>query len=231
MLHLEVRLLFSGCRLSFGALRAHTATLTCHVILNLLRLETVAGARLLVLHGNAGRRLVSILDLAACLRAILPDYLLRDVVAARFFRHCRLLVLVVGARLVIVHLVGLQLIVFWLGFVVFHVDHFIAAVILIVLFVVRGHHILEVWILLIHLWLFFKRLISFNFVSICLGLEPRLKVVLANGLVVLDFPHSLLLQTVRCSPFFELRLIVLASTSVSIFFQSIEKRHWLNLNL
>lgn len=146
MLHLQIRLLLGSCGHRFGTLWAHPSILGQHLVLNLLSLETVV----LVLHDNAaGRLLVGILG-PTCIGTILHDNMLLLLVEVLFVLTGRLSVFIIlVVRLVIVvivvvHLIALQLVIFWLGFVVLHVDHFVAAVIFVFVLIVLGHHVLEV---------------------------------------------------------------------------------------
>ena len=59
-------------------------------------------------------------------------------------------VLIVGVRILASYLIILQLIILRLGFVVFHINHFVAAIVLVFFFVICWHDVLKVMILVLH---------------------------------------------------------------------------------
>ena len=145
LLHLQVGLLFSSCGHSFSTLRAHPVIST-HVVLNLLGLETVAR----ILHLDSARLMICVF-LERLAHSSWIDSLRCELLLCN-----RLTVLVVEA--IGVHasnLIVLQLIVFGLCLIVLHVDHFVAAVILVFLLVVRRHDVLEILVLTLHRSLFY----------------------------------------------------------------------------
>ena len=117
------------------------------MVLNLLGLETVAR----ILHVDGARLVICVflhrLAHGSWINSLRCKLLLLD----------RLPVLVVEAIGVLAstNLIVLQLIVFGLSLIVFHVDHFVAAVVLVFLLVVRRHDVLEIWVLTLHQSLFY----------------------------------------------------------------------------
>ena len=116
------------------------------MVLNLLGLETVAR----ILHVD-GARLVICVFLQRLAHGRWIDRLRCELLLCD-----RLPVLVVEAIGVQAsNLIVLQLIVFGLCLIVFHVDHFVAALILVFLLLVRWHDVLEILVLTLHRSLFY----------------------------------------------------------------------------
>ena len=140
LLHLQIGLLFGGCWHSFSTLRAHPVIST-HVVLNLLGLETVAR----ILHVDSATSVICVL----LVRLAHSSWV--DSLRCKLLLHDRVTVLVVvGNGLLASNLIVLQLIVFGLGLVVLHVDHFVAAVVFVFLLVISRHDVLEILVTTIH---------------------------------------------------------------------------------
>ena len=144
LLHLHEGLLLGCSRHCFSTLRAHPAVVTSHVVLNLFRLETVV----LLLHVDSSARLVGVLAVRLTGRVWV------DSLRSELLLIGGLSILVIGVEFLAPNLIVLQLIIFRLGFIILHVDHFVAAVIFVLVLIVSWHDVLEIWVLvLIHLTL------------------------------------------------------------------------------
>ena len=127
--------LLSGSWHSFGALWSHAT----HLVLNLLRLETVVDSSVVNV-----RLILGELASSACVHvsAILIRLLSKGLPVAR--QTVLLIVSVVLYIFVLLHLVSDELVVLWLSLIVLHVDHLFSSIVFVLILIIVRHHVLEV---------------------------------------------------------------------------------------